>query len=595
MRSRLQLLAILAAAALLRFSALGWGLRHPPNIDEHLFLEATGKMLAAGDLDHRFYEYPGLFVYILAPVLAFFHPPEFGPDAYLAARAVVGCFGVLSVFLTYRLGRAMAGETAGLFAAALLAVSPVEVRTAHMVRPDVALESLLLLCFFAFRRIGSEAKGELVSGASIGAATALKFSAPLIAPSYLVRRLVAPGFRWHRPLLAFVVSLLMFAVLSPYTLVNQARAGHGMWTQIAFHYRERAGERDYADTAAAYGEVLLGTLGIPGLALALAGVAVARRAWRDWLSLLVLPVVIVAVFSTATIRWERFLVPTLGVVCLFAGLAVQALASRSRWLAGAAIAAAVAVPLWASRDYLRAIERPSTRDLALDWIEAHYGPGTRILMPAAFALGADPSRYEITMVNRIEPELRLEAGARDLVVAGPGADRSLVREMSKLFVAEPETVFSGERILVLAPGEGQRPSWRRVDLSGARLDASTDASEIASVRDGDLKTAWRAPVAEGAWIEVTFAQPVTLGRIEVVPGKPAEAPRNLHVYLATDERPKLRREAVALGRPPEAQQVGAQSQVLILDGAKTRTLRIVQPAPVSDAWSVAELRIEALE
>jgi hypothetical protein len=593
-RNRLLLLAILGSAALLRFTALGWGLRHPPHIDERLFVEATGRMLAAGDLDHRFYEYPGLFVYLLAPILSFFHPPKLGAGAYAAARALVGSFGVLSVFLTYRLGRAMAGARVGLLAAALLAVSPVEVRTAHMVRPDVVLESLLLLCLLAFRRIGSAAQGDLVSGASIGAATALKFSAPLIAPSYLLRRLLAPGFRWQRPLIALSASLLVFALLSPYTLINEARAGRGMWTQIAFHYRERAGEMEYAGTAAAYGEALIGTLGIPALLLALGGVVIARRAWRDWLPLLALPIAIVAVFSTATVRWERFLVPTLGVVCLFAALAGGALTSRSRWLGAAAMAAAVAVPLWSSLDYLRAIRRPSTRDLTLDWLEAHYGPGTRILMSRSFALGADARRYEITRVSRMAG-LRLEAGARDLVITGPGADRALVSEMKRLYVAEPQTKFSGGRVLVLAPTEKQRPAWRPLELARARLEASTNPAGLAALCDGDLASAWRAPVAKGAWLEVTFPQPVRLGRIELIPGAPEEAPRSLRVYVASDEQPKLRRKAVALGRPPFAQQVGAQSHVLMLDGVKARVLRIVQSAPRRAPWSVAELRIDALE
>jgi hypothetical protein len=590
----LLLLAILGSAALLRFTALGWGLRHPPHMDERLFVEATGRMLAAGDLDHRFYEYPGLFMYLLAPVLAVFHPPEFGPAAYVAARALVGCFGLLSVFLTYRLGRATAGEGVGLFAAALLAVSPVEVRTAHMVRPDVALETFLLLSFLAFRRIGDQDSGDLRSGASIGLATAIKFSAPLIAPSYLVRRLLAPGFRWHRPLLAFAASLVVFAALSPYTLINESLARHGMWTQVAFCYRRRAAEMGYAGTAAAYGEVLLGALGIPALLLALAGVVLARRAWRDWLPLLALPITIVAVFSTATVGWERFLVPTLGVVCLFAALAGEALTSRSRWLGAAAMAAAVAVPLWSSLDYLRAIQRPTTRDLALDWLEAHYGLGTRVLMSRTFAFGADPSRYEITNVRRIA-DLRLEAGARDVVIAAPGAEGSLLRTMKTLYVAEPQTKFSGSRIFLLAPTERQRPAWRPLDLARARLDASTNAAELAALRDGDLASAWRAPVARGAWIEVTFPQPVTLGRIEVIPGRPEAGPRRLHVYVATDERPKLRRQKVALGRPPFAQQVGAHSHVLMLAGVKARVLRIVPSAPGRAPWAVAELRIDVPE
>src|SRR4029450_12830788 len=103
-RESLALVAILALAAVLRFGGLAQGLRHEPHVDERYFVENVGWMLAEPDLDHRFDEYPGLFFYLLAPVLAGFGPPRFGPAAYLAARGVVATFGVLSGGAVDRLG-----------------------------------------------------------------------------------------------------------------------------------------------------------------------------------------------------------------------------------------------------------------------------------------------------------------------------------------------------------------------------------------------------------------------------------------------------------------------------------------------------------
>jgi len=59
------LLAILTLAAVLRFAGLSWGLRHRPTWDERVFVHSTRAMIAQGDLDHRYYEYPGLFFYLL--------------------------------------------------------------------------------------------------------------------------------------------------------------------------------------------------------------------------------------------------------------------------------------------------------------------------------------------------------------------------------------------------------------------------------------------------------------------------------------------------------------------------------------------------
>src|SRR6185369_9708678 len=123
-------------------------------LDEQYFVENVRGMLVRGDLHPRFYEYPNLVFYLLWPVLALADRTTLAPGGYLAARAVVAAFGVSSVLLAYWLGRRVAGVWAGMAAALLLAVSPVEVHTAHMVRPDVILESFVLLALLAFDRVG---------------------------------------------------------------------------------------------------------------------------------------------------------------------------------------------------------------------------------------------------------------------------------------------------------------------------------------------------------------------------------------------------------------------------------------------------------
>src|SRR5205823_2958577 len=134
------------------------------------------------------------------------HDPP-GPAAYLAARALVAAFGVASCALAARLAREVASPRAGLLAALLLAVSPVAVETAHMVRPDVVLQALCL--------------------------------AVLIAPSYLARRLVAPGPRWRGLLAAAGVALAAFVLASPYAVLHMADFVAGVRAQVGYHYQER--------------------------------------------------------------------------------------------------------------------------------------------------------------------------------------------------------------------------------------------------------------------------------------------------------------------------------------------------------------------
>lgn len=113
MRYRALLLAILTLAAVLRFTGLSWGLRHQPTWDERVFVHSTRAMITKGDLDHRYYEYPGLFFYLLYPVLASVPSESESGTFYLAARALVAAFSVASVALTYLLGARLAGPGSG--------------------------------------------------------------------------------------------------------------------------------------------------------------------------------------------------------------------------------------------------------------------------------------------------------------------------------------------------------------------------------------------------------------------------------------------------------------------------------------------------
>ena len=148
-RHRLLLAGILILAATLRLIGLGWGSRHRALGDESDFVDNVAQMLVHHDLDHRFYEYPGFFLYLLAPGQWLTGAPYNTFPAYLAGRLLVVGFGVASVGLVYLLGLRLRDQRTGLVAALLLAVSPVDVDTAHMIRTDVPLETFLLLGLLA--------------------------------------------------------------------------------------------------------------------------------------------------------------------------------------------------------------------------------------------------------------------------------------------------------------------------------------------------------------------------------------------------------------------------------------------------------------
>lgn len=629
------LVAVLSLAGALRFTGLTWGLRHTPDWDESVFVENAGAMVHNRSLDHRFYQYPGLLFYLLAPLLALSPRGTLeSPDAYVVARGLIASFSVLSVGLVYVLGSRYAGAWAGLSAALLLAVSPLEVVTAHMVRPDVALEAFVLLALLAFRRVGAEARGDAVAGAAIGAATALKFTGLLVVPSYLVARWLAPGPRLRRVILAGALAVLVTLTFTPYALVNSGRYLHGVRVQMGAHYslirdwnrrdwnrrepnrRERnrqarsdhgsqlgadhedGGRPPYAEHLAFYLGVVPWAFGPLGALLLVAGLGLGVREWRKWAPLLAHPLTTLAVMATADRRYERFLVPTAGTLAVVAGQAVAQLAGRAPRAAAALALVAAALPLQSSLSYVCAITPPSTMDRAVDWIEAHVPPGARVLTTVP-DLGLDRERYEVLIPMQWEPEGRILSREADLVVTA-GREEDARQGLRTLFASTSPDPHRGPAAQVRLPILLQRPQvpapYVAVPVVTSHLRASENTPGLSWVSDGRLDTLWQTEQQRGSeWIEVDFGRSVRLARVELLLGERSSLyGRNLHL-LVSDDRRDWRRLTVVAGRPPVEEQVGvARSQVLLVDPTEVRQLRIAQVGRRLRPWAIAELRIAAL-
>jgi len=597
--ARVLLVAILVLAAALRFAGLGWGLRHLPDLDERWFVENVARMLNTRTLDHRFYEYPGLFFYLITPVVALLHPSDLGPSAYLGARAVVALFGVASVGLTYLLGGRLAGRAAGLAAALLVAVSPVEVFTAHQVRPDVALEVFVLLAFLAFLRLGADTRADLLSGAAIGAATAVKFTGVFLAPSYLAYRLTAPGLRVWRVALAAGASLAVFAVCSPYTVLHLSDAVRGAHTQVSHHYAVREqGPESYFAMAWTYGIGLMKAFGPVALLLVAVGALRAAREWRRWLGLLVYPVVVIGVLSTAEIHFDRHLVPAIGVLSVLAGRAIASLATRSTLAAVCAAVAAAALPLATSIDYVRGVSKPGTRDAVLDWVDGHVRPGARVVTTVS-ELGLDRRRYEVVQIPRLDERSRPLAFHADAVITGPGDSEPVVRQLATLYAAEPPNPHAGPRLVVSAAPADERPAYEEVRPAVSWLSASQAGESLPALVDGDRETAWMtpAPQAPGAWIRIDLPEPRTIGSVQLLlRGRGRTYGKNLLVFASGDGK-DWSRVTVLQGRPPVAAQLPSPegpAQVLVFEPRRVKSLRIEQGGRRERPWGVAELRLFAL-
>lgn len=595
--ARLALLGIVVTALALRFVGLQAGLRHPPHNDERVFVENAHRMAMERSLDHVFYEYPGLSFFALVPVMALVGETTPGAASYYWARALVAVTGAACCLLAYRLGKELGGTGAGLMAALLLAVSPVAVETAHAFRPDVLLQAATLLALIAFRRLGDGVPGDLLAGAALGAAGAIKFSAVFLLPSYFAARLLAPGPRVASLVRTALLAVAVLLVFTPVVLWRYAEFAHGAGVQFAYHYELRPdGAIAYHVMALEYLAVWRKALGWPGTVLSIVGLVALISRPRELWPLLLLPLTAVAVLATSDFRRERFLLPALSSAFALAGVGAAALAQRVRG-AGVAAAACAALPLAQSVLWVRQVAVPGTRDRVLDFVQTQVPAGSRILSDVPL-LGWDGARYEVLEVQRIDAARRPQATFADYVVAGPQAEPAALDGLALQFRAEPESRVQGPPLAVYAVPRALRPLVEPVPLGGATLSSSEGPEGLGALVDGRADPSWRTagPQRAGDWIAVDLGQEITLARVELQLGDdPKFAARELRILVSLDGLDL--RDAPGLPGRADDQRARPQepSQVFLMSPpVRARFVRLALVKRGPRRWGVAELKLFAL-
>jgi hypothetical protein len=569
------------------------------HVDEHYFVSSTVAMVRAGDFNHREYRYPGLFFYLLAVPLSFLGPRMGGPEGFLVGRAFVGAFGVLNVALLYLVGEELVGVLGGFAAASLLAVLPLDIITSHQVRPEIPLTTAAILTIGALRRVGTRLSGDVLSGLAIGFGTAIKYSAPFLVPSYLLTRLLAPGRKVRGAVVALGLVGAVPVLCTPYALFHPHLYSAGPRNLVDSYYTGTAG---FLYGLRYYLKDAYGTLGLAATLLCLAGIAHSlARAPRAWGPILVHPVVVLLVMSTTVIFFPRQILQAMPLLCLMCGITLQAISGRSRVAAGALLATALLAPLWASRAYIAALKRPSSEDLALDWVEAHLPPGAHVLetrpeaaegeKPGA-AIGIDPRKYRL--LHYFAPagpdrkqDLALLAPRMDLVIAGVEGGGSWGSDLEVAYRAPDDLAL----LRPIHPIE-----CAPIDLGRADITASENSEAARRLASGVGIWSTRGPIRGGEWIEIALPKASPIGRVEVFLGnEPWKRPPKLAIAAgpspgeevdvrAVPDLPGLR-DLLGLGHP--------ESEGFVIAPAPVLSLRITQTAEGDLPWAVSGIRLEA--
>lgn len=598
--SMVVLLAVVLGASL-RFTGIAWGLEHPPHADEQAYIESVNAMLDAGDLDHRYYYYPGLFFYLLAPVLDLLgESRRHGPEAYLAGRVFVATVASLNVWLAGLVGRAMGGPWAAAGASLALAVFPLSSAVAHEVRPDLCLESLGLLSLLLYSRGNWGRKEFGLSGLLAGTASAIKFSGLLFltgtAVSALVRR---SGLK--RLVAASVLAGLVVILATPYALVhpNEYLGGRSE-LDVYFQGFTWGG---FLRNVAIYTGAAFSFGGLMGALLAVFGFITAgsarRVTWLPWLAHFLATLV---VFSLASIAFPRHILQATGGLCVLFGLGLARLALASRAAAPVALILALALPFRSALDASLAQALPQAPDRAKEWIDGHMKSGAVILESrrdaaqgarAGAAVGVDRSRFDFVTPERPDrPVLKLLMPHADLVIVD--ADRS---QAGSLFAGSTLAFDAlgprGLRVLSLVvPRDRAHPA--RVE---PREVSASPAEAAQALVDQRFETMWSSgrPMNGSEWIEFRYGQPRRLCRIELDMPLPArDHEPELAVRLSGPGEAPPREVRSASLRPSRDDQVRfgrPRGQTLVFEPELAATIRVEQRGSRLDPWTISEARV----
>jgi hypothetical protein len=399
----------LAAGAILRLIGIAYGLPAVYNPDEVAIMNRAIALGQNGFNPHNFL-YPSLYFYALfawegswfvvgrvtgvfASLAAFERSFFTDPTSiYIAGRLLTALCGVLTIWTTWRMGKRMGGRSAGVIAAALLAVSPLAVRDAHYVKHDVPVTWLIVLAhlLMAVNLREPVARRRWLWPAFVtGLAMSTHYYAVFLWAPIAALILFPPDpqpWRARFTVLVFAGALAgagfivasPFIAIDPRTVIRDVVANR----QIVVD-RATATSGAFASLGYYLSWLVRDGVGWMTASLAVVGAWLALKRGRHVAVLTLAFPVAFLLFIANTVPASRYLNPVVPFVCVLAAMAAADLMERSN--SGRAVAALIVIGGLAQGltgsvavDFF--FRQVDTRTLALDWIEQHVPPGSSILV-----------------------------------------------------------------------------------------------------------------------------------------------------------------------------------------------------------------------
>ena len=416
---RLLLVAFVALGLAVRFWGLKFGLPVVYARPDELLLIGVVIGFFRGDPNPHFFEYPTLYLYVLAGVYCLFYArsmlagwvrdsAEFAASFkvnfvpfFLAARATAALLGGATVALVHAIARPLFGVTAGLLAALFMAVAFLHVRDSHYATTDVPMVFFVAAAMLAIVRVHCyrRAFDARLAGVLAGCAMGVKYNAVmLVLPMAIVEGIHAWQLRrdWRRLLREThlfrmaACCILMFLAGSPYLLLDYGRALHDLRslqasTSMGMTPPELLGRgwTYHLPHSLWYG------VGWPMLISALAGMVwMAARHPGTALVLGSFPLAYYVVAGAGNNVFVRYMIPVVPFLCIFAGYFVASMASalgrtmrlRPAWVAAVVGLAVAALPAWNVVRFDRLLMQEDSRIEAGRWLMENVPAGASMFI-----------------------------------------------------------------------------------------------------------------------------------------------------------------------------------------------------------------------
>jgi hypothetical protein len=403
---------IVAVALALRLWGIAHGLPYVYNADENAHFVPRAVGMFGHSFNPNYFVNPPAYTYLLHLVFELrWGSREAVGDAlaadrtsvFVLARVVAALLGTAAVALLLWTGRRLLGGAAGLVAGALLAVAFLPVHYSHLALndvPAVAGVCLTLLGVAGIHRHG-RLRDYALAGAALGLACATKYTAGILLVTVLAAGLLAPGRRVRGLALAGVLALLAFLAANPYALLDfdAFREGISRQSEASGDGGGKLGLSTDSGIVYYLGTATWGLGWLPAVAALGGAVGLALRDRRLAAVLVPAPVLFLLFMGLQDRFFARWLLPVYPLLCLLAGWAVVALASRLRRPALVAGALGVLLCLQGLVFSIHndvVLSRPDTRELAREWMVANIPIRSKVVIepfaPAAWAADAESVR-----------------------------------------------------------------------------------------------------------------------------------------------------------------------------------------------------------